>query len=147
MLNSVGRPFSQTKVIVSDSKITITGPSVSAFNHKQADKKNKTFKTSDTGVLKKGFLFIKGRTDDIIISSGENISLAYIRNILLNHKNIVDLHLTHEKNNQYGTKIIIYIELNNNKINKDDIMNYCKKYLSKAQCPHDIQIVEKINHG
>jgi len=144
-LNSVGRPFSNTKISISDSKIIIKGPSVSSFNNKGLST-SQTFETCDTGFLKKGFLFITGRTDDIIVSSGENVSLSYIKNILLNHEDIIDLYLTHEPDDHYGSKIIVYIELNNNRLNNIDIMNHCKKYLSEKQCPHDIQIVEKINH-
>ena len=38
------------------------------------------------------------------------------------------------------------VELADNKLSSNDIMDYCRQYLSKTQCPHDIQIVEKINH-
>ena len=146
MLDSVGRPFSQTKIKISDSKIIVSGPSVSSLIDEPVNKKIYTLETSDTGRLQKGFLFIKGRTDDTIIVSGENISLSLIKNILFNHKQVLDLYLTYENDDYYGSKIIVYIELADNKLSSNDIMDYCRKYLSKTQCPHDIQIVEKINH-
>ena len=146
MIDSVGKPFSQTKIKISDSKIIVSGPSVSSLIDKPANKENYTFETSDAGILKKGFLFIKGRTDDTIIVSGENVSLSLIKNILFNHKQILNLYLTYEDDDYYGSKITAYIELTDDKLNSNDIMDYCRKYLSKTQCPHDIQIVEKINH-
>ena len=145
MLDSVGRPFSQTKIKISDSKIVISGPSVSSCDKSDSTEAN-MFETSDSGSLKKGFLFIKGRTDDTIITSGENVSLSFIKNVLFNHNQIIDLYLTYENDDYYGSKITAYIELTDDKLNSNDIMDYCRKYLSKTQCPHDIQIVEKINH-
>ena len=145
MLRSVGKSFNQTKITTSNSKIIVTGPSVTPLNCKNIVE-NQTFETSDVGELKKGFLFIYGRTDDIVVSSGENISLSSIKSVLLNHKHIIDIYLTYDKDNHYGVKIIAYIMLNNSEVNEDDIMRYCEQHLSKNKCPHDIQIVEKINH-
>ena len=139
MLNSVGKAFSHTKINISDSKIAIEGPSVTPLY-------DNIINTKDFGFLKKKFLFINGRTDDMVIISGENVSLSQIKNILLNHDNIMDVYLVDEKDEHYGTKVTAYIEINNNQLTKNDIVNYCQDYLSKNQCPHDIQIVEKINH-
>ena len=97
MIDSVGKPFSQTKIKISNSNIIVSGPSVSSLIDKPANKESYIFETSDTGRLKKGFLFIKGRTDDTIIVSGENISLSLIKNILFNHKQILDLYLTYQQ--------------------------------------------------
>ena len=142
MLNSVGKPFKGTKIRINDSIINIEGPTITPYNHNNQPT-NGLFQTSDLGYFKDRFLFIDGRSDDIVISGGENISLSQIKTILMNHQQIKNVHLVIEKDDAYGDKIIAYIVLNDS-ISIDNILNFCKKYLSENKLPHEIEIVEDI---
>jgi len=142
MLNSVGKPFKGTKIRINDSIINIEGPTITPYNHNNKPT-NGLFQTSDLGYFKDRFLFIDGRSDDIVISGGENISLSQIKNILMNHQQIKNVHLITEQDDAYGDKIIAYIVLNDN-ISVDNILNFCKKYLPENKLPHEIEIVEEI---
>ena len=141
MLNSVGKPFEQTKITIKNSLISITGPTITPYNNKQST--NGTFSTSDIGYFKNGFLFIDGRSDDIVISGGENISLSQIKNILMNHEKIKNVHLDVVSDDLYGNQIIAYIELISY-TSIDDILNFCEQYLPKNKLPHQLEIVENI---
>ena len=81
-----------------------------------------------------------------MISAGENISLSYIKNILLNHPNVIDVYLDYEKDEHSDGEINAYIEVNDSLISNNDIFSYCREFLSEKSCPKEIQIVEKINH-
>ena len=142
MLNSVGKPFKQTKITINDSLISIKGPTITPYSC-NGKPTNGEFQTSDVGYFKKRFLFIDGRSDDIIISGGENISLSQIKNILMNHKKINNVHLDVTADDFYGNKIIAYIELRE-EITIDNILSFCKQYLPKNKLPHQIEIVENI---
>jgi len=142
MLNSVGKPFKDTKIRINESVINIEGPTITPYNDNN-EPTNGLFQTSDIGYFKNRFLFIEGRSDDIVISGGENISLSQIKNILMNHQQIKNVHLITETDDAYGNKIIAYIALNEN-ISIDNIFNFCKKYLPENKLPHEIEIVEDI---
>lgn len=144
MLDSVGRPFKKTQITISDSKVLIKGPTVSPYNQDGKDNNN-TILTNDIGFLKKRFLFIEGRCDDIVISGGENVSLSNIKNLLFQHNNIIDVHLNAEKDDRYGTLITAFVEVSEN-LKSQDIYNYLIEHLSENQCPKDIQIVDQIHH-
>ena len=70
---------------------------------------------SGTGYLK--FLFLNGRSDDIVITGGENISLSKIKTILFKHHDISDVYLDTEYDDQIGTIISAFVEVLNNNLN------------------------------
>ena len=142
LLDSSGRRFSKTKINISNSNISIKGPSVTPYNHDGTATKD-SIQTSDMGYIKKGFIFITGRSDDIVISGGENISLSRIENILISHPDIENNYLSLNDEN----KIIAYVQVNSNKqLDSKEILSYCKNHLPKYHIPHEIQIVDEINH-
>lgn len=70
-----------------DRVIQLSGPSrafgyLNDMNLWNASNTDEWFKTSDTGELVDGNLFVTGRIDDQIISGGEKISLSLIENFL-----------------------------------------------------------------
>ena len=70
------------RITISNSRISIKGPSVSPYNQ-DGKNNNNTILTNDIGFFKKRFLFLEGRCDDIVISGGENISLSNIKNLFI----------------------------------------------------------------
>ena len=142
MLNSVGKPFHQTRISIDNSLINIKGPTITPYDSDNVTTNGK-FKTSDLGHFKNRFLFIDGRADDIVITGGENISLSQIKNTLLNHPKIKNVHLVIEKEDHYGDKIIAYIVLKEN-ISISNILDFCKQYLPENKLPKEIEIVEDI---
>ncbi len=143
MLDSVGKRFRNNKITISNSKVVIEGPAVSPF---ELNKSSLSLLTSDIGIIEKKFLFLKGRSDDIVITGGENISLSKIKYILFKHNDISDIHLDTKHDDNIGTNISAFIEVSTDNLDVQDIKNHLLKYLSKNQCPATIQIVDKIHH-
>lgn len=82
-----GSPISGVEVDTSNDTIRIKGPTIaySYLNDEQAWKDsfvNGWFVTNDLGAFVDGKLTVLGRTDDIIISGGENISLSAVESAL-----------------------------------------------------------------
>ena len=145
MLNSVGKSFKDTSIRISKSRIKVKGPTVSPYDDK-GELSNHTILTSDLGFKKNNFLFITGRCDDIVISKGENISLSHIKNILFQHRDIVDVYLETQQDDHYGTKITAFVQVATDDLNEKNIYDYLSDYLSKSHSPAEIQIVDQINH-
>ena len=143
MLDSVGKRFIKNKISILDSRVLISGPSVSPyeFNNEQNN-----LQTSDLGEINSNFLFLNGRCDDIVISGGENISLSKIKNILYKHDEISEVYLDTKHDDNFGTLISAFIEVSNDNLGVKEIKKYLLTFLSKNQCPKIIQIVDKIHH-
>ena len=143
MLDSVGKRFIKNKISILDSRVLISGPSVSPyeFNNEQNN-----LQTSDLGEINSNFLFLNGRCDDIVISGGENISLSKIKNILYKHDEISEVYLDTKHDDNFGTLISAFIEVSNDNLGVKEIKKYLLTFLSKNQCPKTIQIVDKIHH-
>ena len=143
MLDSVGKRFIKNKISILDSRVLISGPSVSPyeFNNEQNN-----LQTSDLGEINSNFLFLNGRCDDIVISGGENISLNKIKNILYKHDEISEVYLDTKHDDNFGTLISAFIEVSNDNLGVKEIKKYLLTFLSKNQCPKIIQIVDKIHH-
>ena len=143
MLDSVGKRFIKNKISILDSRVLISGPSVSPyeFNNEQNN-----LQTSDLGEINSNFLFLNGRCDDIVISGGENISLSKIKNILYKHDEISEVYLDTKHDDNFGTLISAFIEVSNDSLGVKEIKKYLLTFLSKNQCPKTIQIVDKIHH-
>ncbi len=142
MLNSVGKPFKNTKITIDDSIIHLEGPTITPYNHDNHPT-NGIFKTSDMGYFKNRFLFINGRADDIVISGGENISLSQIKNILMNHPKIKNVHLSVDTDESHGAIITAFVELKDY-VSVDHIFNFCREHISENKLPDHIEIVENI---
>lgn len=144
MLDSVGKRFKYNKIVISDSRVLIKGPTVSPYEYNHDT--SCSFLTSDLGSIKNNFLFLQGRCDDIVIIGGENISLSKIKYILFKHHDISDVYLDAEYDDSFGTKINAFIEVSKNNLSVQEIRNHLLKHLSKNECPKTIQIVDQIHH-
>ena len=145
MLNSVGRRFKGNKIKIVNDKINITGPTVSP-EFRKLKQENGVISTSDTGYFKNKFLFLTGRSDDVVIKGGENISLSKIKNLLFQHQSIIDIYIETYQNDKIGTVIEVYVESSDTNLSSADIEDYLSENLSRNQLPSEIIIVEKIHH-
>jgi len=98
------------------------------------------FHTGDIGVVHgNGYIQIKDRLKDIIISGGENISTIEIENILSQHDQITDVAVVAKKDEKWGEVPCGFITLRKNSILKEgDIINYCKNNMAKFKVPKKI---------
>ena len=134
-------------------EILVKGDNVMQGYFKQPEETNETIlrngwmRTGDLGYLDTdGYVFVSGRIKELIIKGGENISLSKIKNLLFEHKSVVDLYIETSQDDKIGTVIEIYIELSDSTMSAENLKDYLSKNLSKNQMPSDIIIVDKIHH-
>ena len=98
------------------------------------------FHTGDIGVVhNNGYIQIKDRLKDIIISGGENISTIEIENVLSQHDQITDVAVVAKKDKKWGEVPCGFITLRKNSTLKEsDILNYCKNNMAKFKVPKKI---------
>ncbi len=109
------------------------------------------FHTGDIGVVyENGYIQIKDRSKDIIISGGENISTIEIENVLSQHPDIIDAAVVGKKDEKWGEIPCAFITLkNNSSITEQQIIDYCSSNMAKFKIPKKIifGVIEKTPTG
>jgi len=98
--------------------------------------------TGDLGYVgKNGRLYIKGRTDDMIIRAGMNIYPAEIENILSTDGRVCEVQVYGYSKN--GTQEI-GMTVSGDFTSPDEILLLCKQYLPSYHIPSKIDLVDEI---
>ena len=102
--------------------------------------KNGWFHTGDIGVThKNGYIQLKDRSKDIIISGGENISSIEIENVLFKMKDILDAAVVAKKDEKWGETPCAFVTLKKNStLNERKILEFCKKNMARFKIPKKI---------
>ena len=106
--------------------------------NKEAFKKG-WFHTGDLAVVHEdGYIELKDRSKDIIISGGENISSIEIEKTILKNPYVQDCAVVGIEDNKWGEVPCAIIERKNNKLTKEDVVKFCRKYLAGFKMPKKI---------
>ena len=113
--------------------------------------KNGWFHTGDLGVLHPdGYLQLKDRAKDIIISGGENISSIEIEDCLYLHDSIESCGVVAKPDEKWGEVPCAFIEFKPKmNVDKADLVAHCKKNLAGYKVPKQFifQIIPKTSTG
>ena len=87
-----------------------------------------------------GYIQIKDRSKDIIISGGENISSVEIENTLYKHPSVLFAAVVAQPDEKWGETPCAFIELkdNNDNVSDKDIISFCKETLAGFKCPKKV---------
>ncbi|CAB4754204.1 unannotated protein [freshwater metagenome] len=99
------------------------------------------FITSDLGEIKDGKIFVIGRTDDVIISGGENISLAAIESELASNFPDVNFLATSIPDSEWGQKLCL---LSDAHIDQVKISSVLQNKFGRAAVPKEFLVVNEI---
>ena len=98
------------------------------------------FHTGDIGVIHKdGYIQIKDRIKDIIISGGENISSIEIENLLFQHPDIIDAAVVGRKDKKWGEIPCAFITLKKkSSLTEKQVIEFCISNMAKFKIPKKI---------
>ena len=98
---------------------------------------NGWFHTGDLGVwYEDGYIQLKDRSKDIIISGGENISSIEIEGILYKHPTVSVTAVVAKDDLKWGETPCAFIELREGvEENKEDLINHCRQHLAGFKVP------------
>lgn len=102
------------------------------------------FHSGDLGVMHAdGYIQIKDRSKDIIISGGENISSIEVEDALYKHPAVQAAAVVARADEKWGETPCAFIELKpGQKASAEDLMAHCRSSLAAFKCPKHIVFVE-----
>jgi len=102
------------------------------------------FHTGDLGVMHAdGYVQLKDRSKDIIISGGENISSIEVEDALYKHPAVAAAAVVAKPDDKWGETPCAFIELKPDaKASADELMQWCRKHLASYKCPRYVVFAE-----
>jgi fatty-acyl-CoA synthase len=98
------------------------------------------FHSGDLGVTQPdGYVKIKDRSKDIIISGGENISSLEVEDVLYRHPAVLAAAVVAKPDERWGEAPCAFVELKpNTKISESEIIEFCRSHLAKFKAPRAV---------
>ncbi len=96
------------------------------------------FHTGDLAVIDEaGYVTIKDRSKDIIISGGENISTIEVEDVLFAHESVLEAAVVAKPDERWGETPCAFVALKPGftEISETDLIKFCRKQLAKFKCP------------
>jgi fatty-acyl-CoA synthase len=110
------------------------------------------FRTGDLGVLHPdGYVKLKDRAKDIIISGGENISSIEVEDALYRHPAVMAVGVVARPDAKWGETPLAFVELRAShrpadaaaqQALADELLAHCRKHLAHFKCPREIRFTE-----
>jgi fatty-acyl-CoA synthase len=102
------------------------------------------FHSGDLGVLHPdGYIQLKDRSKDIIISGGENISSIEVEDVLYKHPAVAHCAVVAKPDEKWGETPCAFVELKPGAAaTQDEIIAWCQAHLARFKCPRHVVFTE-----
>ena len=102
------------------------------------------FHSGDLGVMHPdGYVQLKDRSKDIIISGGENISSIEVEEALYKHPAVAAAAVVAKPDDKWGETPCAFVELKPEKhASSDELLQWCKTHLAGFKCPRYVVFAE-----
>ena len=133
-----------------EGEVTVGGPQVSIGllldDGRIAPVRGRRFKSGDLAVMDEdGFVRITGRTKDLIIRGGINISPIEVDSVLLAHPGLADAATLGVPDPVYGEEVIAFAVRHEGSMpDEQAVLSYCADRLPLPKCPKRIVFVAEL---
>jgi acyl-CoA synthetase (AMP-forming)/AMP-acid ligase II len=158
---STGRAFLHTEIKVirpdgSDCEVGESGEVVVAGDHimlgywnrpdaTAESLRNGWLHTGDVGDIDaEGFVYIKDRVKDMIISGGENVYPAEIENVILGHPAVAEVSVIGIPSEVWGESPLAVVVRRDESLTERDIIDHCNGKLAKFKMPVAVRFIDAI---
>ncbi|MEM1370747.1 MAG: AMP-binding protein, partial [Pseudomonadota bacterium] len=102
------------------------------------------FHSGDLGVLHPdGYIQLKDRSKDIIISGGENISSIEVEDVLYKHPAVAYCAVVAKQDDKWGETPCAFVEVRKGEtVSAEDIVAWCREHLAHFKCPRHVVFAE-----
>jgi o-succinylbenzoate---CoA ligase len=141
-IGSAGRPLLTTHLRIQDGEILVQGPTV-APGSADADG---WLHTGDLGHIdEEGFLYVRDRIDDLIVSGGENVVPAEVEEVLLRHPEVAEAAVIGREDPEWQQAVTAVVVLENGSgVTPDDLRRYCADALADFKVPKRVELASAL---
>ncbi len=162
-LSSIGRPMNDVEMKIIDKdgndlpagevgEIVARGPRVMSGYWKEDEKTAKTIDadgwvhTGDMGYMDDGgYFFLAGRTTDMIIRGGENISPEEVEGVIHQHPKVEEAAVIGIPDDEWGEVPMCVVVLKEGQsATEDEIIEYCRTALASYKRPRKIAFTDEL---
>ncbi|GAA4240736.1 acyl-CoA ligase FadD12 [Actinomadura meridiana] len=94
---------------------------------------------------KAGRLFIDGRTDDMIVSGGENVFPGEVEGLLGSHPGVAEVSVRGVDDAKFGQRLVAYVVRKDGaRLTEDEVKAYVKEHLARYKVPRDVRFVDEL---
>jgi fatty-acyl-CoA synthase len=95
------------------------------------------FRTGDLAVIEPdGYIKIKDRSKDIIISGGENISSLEVEDVLYRHKDVLAAAVVAAPDEKWGEVPVAFVELREDATpTQEEFLEFCRAHMARFKVP------------
>lgn len=161
-LKSCGREilFCETKIVDEHDEelpagevgeIIARGPMVMQGYYNLPEETEKTLRggwlhTGDMGCKdEQGYIYIKDRKKDMIISGGENIYPAEVENVLAMHPAVLETAVIGVPDEKWGESVLaVVVKRRGKEVSAEELIEFCRARLAHYKTPRQISFVEQL---
>jgi fatty-acyl-CoA synthase len=102
--------------------------------------------TGDTGHFDEGGrLFVDGRSDDMIVSGGENVFPAEIEELVSALEGVADAAIIGVDDPEFGQRLKAYVVPREGaKLTEADVKDHVKRNLARYKVPRDVEFIDEL---
>jgi O-succinylbenzoic acid--CoA ligase len=141
-IGSAGRPLLTTHLRIEEGEILVQGPTIAPGC---ADGDG-WLHTGDLGHIdEEGFLYVKDRIDDLIVSGGENVVPAEVEEVLLRHPEVADAAVVGREDPEWQQAVTAVVVLESgSQVTPDDLRRHCAGSLAGFKVPKRIELASAL---
>jgi O-succinylbenzoic acid--CoA ligase len=141
-VGSAGRPLLTTHVRIEDGEILVQGPTVS----RDAFDPDGWLHTGDLGHIdEEGFLYVTGRSSELIVTGSETVMPAEVEAVLLSHPAVADAAVVGRPDPEWQEAVCALIVLADEaEVTEDELRDHCAASLARFKVPKQVVFVSSI---
>lgn len=153
---SVGFPLPGVDATLdADGEILLRGPNVFAgyWGRPQATAESfepdpsggaPWFRTGDRGTVDDGYLTIRGRSKELVISGGFNVYPAEVEDVLGEHPNVAEVAVTGTPSEEWGEVVTAWVVADGAAPSAEELSSFAADRLAPFKRPRLVHVVEKL---
>jgi acyl-CoA synthetase (AMP-forming)/AMP-acid ligase II len=100
--------------------------------------------TGDLGHLdEEGRLFVEGRSDNMIVSGGENVYPEEVQETLEEHQGVSEAAVIGVEDDEFGERLKAFV-VKDGDVSEDELKSHVKEQLAKYKVPREIEFIDEL---
>jgi O-succinylbenzoic acid--CoA ligase len=137
-LGSAGRPLLSSHVRIRDGEILVQGPTVAPGRYDESG----WLHTGDLGQIdEEGFLYVRDRIDDMIVTGGENVVPSEVEEVLQQHPAVADAAVVGREDPEWQQAVTAVVVLAPGaEVTPDELRHHCAATLAGYKVPKRVEL-------